>query len=228
MVKEKGVGMGASFKRESVPSRDYQGAVSINRAVKPLTHGCGSDRDVAANWTLDDFPATITGLAAIYEIFGRKRMFDTRFVLPLAQVGPTATAPANAPVTAAPSITAGPADVSMAPTATTTAPGVATTTEAPKASPSSPLPQILMIGAMLVVLYFVMFRGQKKTEKARKLMIEQMKKGDKVMTVGGLVARIVSMEDDEVVLKIDESANVKATYKKSSIQQVLDRDEKTK
>jgi preprotein translocase subunit YajC len=184
------------------------------------------DDGVGLNWTFDGFPATITGLAAIYETFGRKRMFDVQFVLPLGQVGPTATAPANAPITSVPSVSAGPADVSMAPVATTTAAGgVATTTEAPK-SQSSAVPQILMIGAMLVVLYFVMFRGQKKTEKARKLMIEQMKKGDKVMTVGGLVARIVSMEDDEVVLKIDESANVKATYKKSSIQQVLDREEK--
>jgi preprotein translocase YajC subunit len=59
-------------------------------------------------------------------------------------------------------------------------------------------------------------------------MVEELKKGDRVMTIGGLVARVVSVEGDDVVLKIDESANVKATYRKSAIQQVLGGDEKTK
>jgi len=46
------------------------------------------------------------------------------------------------------------------------------------------------------------------------------------MTIGGMVARVVSIDGDEVVLKVDESANVKETYRKSAIQEVLDRDEK--
>jgi preprotein translocase subunit YajC len=96
------------------------------------------------------------------------------------------------------------------------------------AKPATPgWTNILLIGGMFVVLYFVMFRGQRKSEKSRKTLISQMKKGDKVMTIGGLVARVVSIDEDEVVLKIDESANVKATFKKSSIQQVLG-DEKAK
>jgi preprotein translocase subunit YajC len=84
------------------------------------------------------------------------------------------------------------------------------------------LPIILMFG----VLYLFLFRGQRKDEKKRKAMIATLKKGDRVMTIGGMLASVVSVEGDEVVLKVDESANVKARYRKSSIQEVIDRDDK--
>jgi len=86
--------------------------------------------------------------------------------------------------------------------------------------------QFILIGVVLVGLYFFLIRGQKKEEKKRKALISELKKGDKVMTIGGLVARVVQVDGDEVVLKVDESANVKATYRKTAIQEVLDRDEK--
>lgn len=89
-------------------------------------------------------------------------------------------------------------------------------------APGNPM-QLLLIGLLMFgALYFIMFRGQRKEEKRRRNMLSEMKKGDTVMTIGGLVARIVSVDGDDVVLKIDESANVKATYKKSAIQQVLE------
>lgn len=84
------------------------------------------------------------------------------------------------------------------------------------------LPIVLMFG----VLYIFLFRGQRKEEKKRKAMIATLKKGDRVMTIGGMLASVVSVEGEEVVLKIDESANVKARYRKSSIQEVVDRDDK--
>ena len=42
-----------------------------------------------------------------------------------------------------------------------------------------------------------------------------------MQTIGGLVASVVSIDGDEVVLKVDESANVKAVYKKSAILNVI-------
>jgi preprotein translocase subunit YajC len=85
---------------------------------------------------------------------------------------------------------------------------------------------LVPIVLMLVVLYFVLIRGQRKEEKRRKELISELKKGDRVMTIGGMMARVVSIEGDEVVLKVDESANVKATYRKSAIQEVLTGDDK--
>jgi preprotein translocase subunit YajC len=82
------------------------------------------------------------------------------------------------------------------------------------------------MGLMLAGLYFFMTRGQRKEEKRRKDMMGDLKKGDRVMTIGGMLASVVSVDDDRVVLKIDESNNVKATYRKSAIQEVIDRDDK--
>ena len=83
-----------------------------------------------------------------------------------------------------------------------------------------------MMGLMLAALYFFMTRGQRKEEKRRKDMMSDLKKGDRVMTIGGMLASVVSVDDDRVVLKIDEANNVKATYRKSAIQEVIDRDDK--
>jgi preprotein translocase subunit YajC len=119
--------------------------------------------------------------------------------------------------------TGGATTTSVSGTAPATGPGG----DAGKAPPggsifTSIVPILLMFG----ILYLFLFRGQRKQEKKRKNMINEMKKGDRVMTIGGMIARVVSIDGDEVVLKVDESANVKATYSKKAIQEVLDRDEK--
>ncbi len=160
-------------------------------------------------------------------------MRDLMAMMPLAALSPTTAPAGNVDVAAtAPMVGGGvgmPANVGDGVTTqpVTTQPGGAVAGDAAAKQAGPPFSQIFLIIGVFVVLYFVMFRGQKKAEKNRKTLLSQMKKGDKVMTIGGLVARVVSMDDDEVVLKIDESANVKATFKKTSIQQVLG-DEKAK
>jgi preprotein translocase subunit YajC len=154
----------------------------------------------------------------------------------LAQMNTTpGTAPAGGgagtsvgPAPAAPSAVEAPRTATGGGAAVTTQPGAAETPETQKApqSPWAGLLNFLPIILMFVALYFFMFRGQRKEEKRRKDQIAELKKGDRVMTIGGLMARVVSIDGDEVVLKIDESANVKATYRKSAIQEVLVGDEK--
>ena len=102
------------------------------------------------------------------------------------------------------------------------------TSTAPADKPGSPFNMFLIVILMVGVVYFVLFRGcSRKDEKKRKSMIAELKKGDRVMTIGGMVAKVVSVEGDEVVLKLDEAANVKATYRKSAIQEVIvDKEEK--
>ncbi len=161
-------------------------------------------------------------------------MLDLPVMMPLAALKPT-TAPADAgtamsaPATLSATV-AVPATTGPATTEGTTTSTSQPSTIEPIAKPTGweKLQPVFLLGGMAILLYFVMFRGPKKAEKARKLLLSSMKKGDKVMTIGGLVARVVSIDEDDVVLKIDESANVKAVYKKTSIQQILDRDEKTK
>lgn len=174
-------------------------------------------------------------------------------MMPLAQMNSTTApglgAPTAAPATPAPPTPApapvapvgshpvleGPASqgAGVAPAAATqtatSQSGVAKDKEAIK--PDSPfnwfgMPMLILL---FIGLYFFMTRGQKKEEKRRKSLLSEMKKGDKVQTIGGLIARVVSIDNDEVVLKVDESANVKAVYKKSAILNVIvPADEKSK
>jgi preprotein translocase subunit YajC len=136
------------------------------------------------------------------------------------------------PATTGPRTVAPPAgaETSVAPAATATGPG---TTSAPGSQPAPNNPgglpggMLLPIILMFVALYFVLFRGQRKDEKRRKEMIAELKKGDRVMTIGGMLAKVVSVDGDEIVLKVDEAANVKATYRRSAIQEVIvDKEEK--
>jgi len=57
-------------------------------------------------------------------------------------------------------------------------------------------------------------------------MLAAVKKSDRVMTIGGIIGSVVSVGDNEVTLKVDESANVKITVVRSAIQRVLAEDEK--
>jgi len=171
-------------------------------------------------------------------------MHEYTVLLPLAQLntnvggaGGNTPAPTPSPPAApAPVVEGGTAVPPVVPPAapaaantSTSAPGTAPpagAVDAGKPSPLGGLSMYLPIILMFVVLYFFLFRGQRKEEKKRKLMISELKKGDRIMTIGGMIARVVSIDGEEVVLKIDESANVKATYTKKSIQEVLDRDDK--
>ena len=52
-------------------------------------------------------------------------------------------------------------------------------------------------------------------------MLAAIKKNDRVMTIGGIVGSVVTANENEVTLKVDESANVKITVIRSAVQKVL-------
>jgi preprotein translocase subunit YajC len=89
---------------------------------------------------------------------------------------------------------------------------------APSAMPS------LFLAVMFAMLVFMMLsaRSQKKREQRdRDHMFTNLQKNDRVQTVGGVLGTILSIKDNEVVLKVDESTNTKMTFIKSAIQRVL-------
>lgn len=81
---------------------------------------------------------------------------------------------------------------------------------------------------MLVVFYAIMLSGSRKEKKKRQEMLAAVKKNDRVMTIGGIIGSVVAVNDAEVTLKVDESANVKITFIRSAIQRVLRDDERPK
>ncbi|HSW02672.1 MAG TPA: preprotein translocase subunit YajC [Sedimentisphaerales bacterium] len=109
--------------------------------------------------------------------------------------------------------------------ATTSAPGspaggpAAAETQKPSSSGLTQL--VLFVAVMGVLMYVMMFRGPKKQQQQHKLMLQSLKKNDKVRTIGGIFGTVVDVRDDEIVLKVDESNNTKIRISSSAISKNL-------
>jgi preprotein translocase subunit YajC len=69
--------------------------------------------------------------------------------------------------------------------------------------------QFLPLVAMGVVFWFLIIRPQMKTAKEQKLKIEAVKKGDQVLTGGGIVGKVVRVDDTYVDVEIAQGIKVK-------------------
>ncbi len=75
---------------------------------------------------------------------------------------------------------------------------------------------LVLFGGMFVVMYFFMIRPQQKKAKEQKAFRESLKKGDNVVTIGGLYGKIASIEaDDTIMVEVDKG--IKLKFDKSSI-----------
>lgn len=75
---------------------------------------------------------------------------------------------------------------------------------------------LLFFGALFAIMYFVLIRPQQKQMKDQQSMIASLKKGDEVVTQGGMLGKIFSVADKIVTLEI--APGVKLRVLKSSIQ----------
>ena len=75
--------------------------------------------------------------------------------------------------------------------------------------------QIIFFVGIAIVFYFFMIRPQQKKQKDQKKFIEEIKKGDDVVTIGGMHGKVYSVEDNTVTLDVDKGT--KLTFEKSSI-----------
>lgn len=85
-------------------------------------------------------------------------------------------------------------------------------------SSSSLMTMLLPFVLMFVVFYFLLIRPQQKKQKARNMMLNQLKRGDKVTTIGGLHGTIMEITDDTVVLRVNDAT--KLTFDRSAISNV--------
>jgi preprotein translocase subunit YajC len=75
--------------------------------------------------------------------------------------------------------------------------------------------QVFLFGSIILIMYFFMIRPQQKKQKDAKKFIDEIKKGDDVVTIGGLHGKVSSIEGDAVYIEIDRG--VKAKIEKSAI-----------
>ena len=68
---------------------------------------------------------------------------------------------------------------------------------------------ILTMGAAFVVMYFFMIRPQQKKQKDAKKFVEELKKGDSVITIGGLHGKIQEIDELTVTLEVDRGFKLK-------------------
>ena len=84
---------------------------------------------------------------------------------------------------------------------------------------SSPMFPIIL---GVIVLYAFMAKSKKGDEKKRKDMLTQLKKGDEIQTIGGIIGKVVEAREDRVLVKVDETANAKIWFSRNAIHRVVE------
>ena len=73
----------------------------------------------------------------------------------------------------------------------------------------SGLTMLLMLALIFVVMWLFMIRPQQKRQKELNSFRDSLKKGDKVVTVGGIYGTVIEVNDDKVMLEIDKDVRIK-------------------
>jgi len=74
---------------------------------------------------------------------------------------------------------------------------------------------IILIVVFGAIFYFLIIRPQKKREREHRKLLQSLKRGDRVVTAGGIYGTIDKIDDDTVILSLEEGAKVRIA--KSSI-----------
>ncbi|HEV2292902.1 MAG TPA: preprotein translocase subunit YajC [Tepidisphaeraceae bacterium] len=83
----------------------------------------------------------------------------------------------------------------------------------------------LMVGVL--ILYLFVFRSKRQTDKKRTDMLSNLKRGDRVQTIGGILGTVVEARDTDVLLKVDESSNTKIRFSRNAIHRVVEEEKST-
>ena len=89
----------------------------------------------------------------------------------------------------------------------------------PGGGAQSMLPTIVMVAAMLAIFYFLLLRPQQKQKQERERMLSSIKKGDRVVTSGGLHGTVTGLNEHTVTLRVDNQ--VKLEFDRSAIGRVV-------
>lgn len=84
---------------------------------------------------------------------------------------------------------------------------------------ANPLLSFLPLILMFVVFYFLLIRPQQKKQKEHTEMVKNLKKGDRVVTMGGIIGTVQTLQDDYLVLKVGDQ-ETKIEVLRSAIQEV--------
>lgn len=82
----------------------------------------------------------------------------------------------------------------------------------------SPMVPIFVI---ILILWVLMFRSKRRDDRKKKDLLEAVKRGDRVQTIGGVFGNVVQVEKEKILLKVDESTNTKIWFSRNAIFRVI-------
>lgn len=82
---------------------------------------------------------------------------------------------------------------------------------------ASPIPFFFMMLSIFAIFYFLVAKPQQKQRREQQKMIEALKKGDKIVTAGGILGTITSIQNDYVVIRTGDNDQTKMEVLKSAI-----------
>jgi len=97
--------------------------------------------------------------------------------------------------------------------------------DAMAAATTAPGPQtdgtfsLIMIAAIFVLFYFMLIRPQSKRAKEHRELISKLKKGDEIITTGGMLAKVIGI--DEQYIKVSIAEGVEISLQRNSVSAVL-------
>ncbi len=81
---------------------------------------------------------------------------------------------------------------------------------------------IIWLVVMIAIFYFMIIRPQKKKEKETKAMLDALKVGDSVTTIGGIIGKVLKVKDDKVCIEIgDRTSKHPMTIKREAVASVV-------
>lgn len=88
--------------------------------------------------------------------------------------------------------------------------------------------QLLPIVLMIVIFYFLLFRPQQQRMKAHQEMVSNIRRGDTIVTQGGLIGRVTRVKDDGVEIEVEIADNTRVRVVKSTVADVRAKGEPVK
>lgn len=79
----------------------------------------------------------------------------------------------------------------------------------------NPYQSLILFGGIAIIFYFFMIRPQQKKQKDQKKFINEIKKGDAIVTIGGVHGKIVELDEETVTIDVEKGARIK--FERSAI-----------
>ena len=78
---------------------------------------------------------------------------------------------------------------------------------------------------IFAIMYFLLIRPQQKKVKEHQAMVAALRRGDRVVTQGGLIGKVTRVKDDDAEIEVEIAPNVKVQVVRSTVAQVVSKTE---